>query len=322
MKLSRGENAAVTASTVAVTLRWGSHYQVDPQALLLAENGKIRTNDDFVFYNAARHPSGAVSLTESGTGRAVLTVSLASVESAVSRIVVSASVDEGSFRDVRDLMLTVQDGSDALIAFEVDQPDAVTAMVLGEFYRRNGTWKFRSVGQGWTSGLRGLAEEFGVEVDDPPANPQPVGSPVPAPNGAAPEQSPVRMEPGWYPEVAGSGHLRWWNGTGWTADTRQQFPSDPALCDRCGRERRIPRFGSPPPCRWCESDVNRFMQTWRSQAWRVLTESGSRGSEWEELWVALRFERIHEASGQPTGVVFCHRVSCHSVNRVRSVTIM
>lgn len=312
VKLSRGENAAVTASTVAVTLTWGSQCDVDPQALLLAENGKIRTNDDFVFYNAADHPSGAVSLTESGAGRAVLTVSLASVETAVSRIVVSASVDEGSFRDVRDLTLTVQDGSDALISFEVDQPEAVTAIVLGEFYRRNGTWKFRAVGQGWASGLRGLAEEFGVEVDDPPANPPPAGSPVPAPNGAAPQPSPARMEPGWYPELVGSGQLRWWNGTGWTDDTQQLIPSDPALCERCGRERRIPRFGSPPPCRWCESDVNRFMETWRSQAWRVLTESGPRGSGWEELWVALRFERIHEASGRealrPLAIAYLERV--------------
>ncbi|MGY0498261.1 TerD family protein [Nocardia sp. FBN12] len=64
VKLSRGENAAVTASTVAVTLTWESQYDVDPQALLLAENGKIRTNDDFVFYNATQHCC-------SGVGRSV-----------------------------------------------------------------------------------------------------------------------------------------------------------------------------------------------------------------------------------------------------------
>lgn len=69
-------------------------------------------------------------------------------------------------------------------------------MVLGEFYRRNGTWKFRAVGQGWANGLRGLTEEFGVEVDDPPANPPPAGSPAPAPNGAEPQPSPARMERG------------------------------------------------------------------------------------------------------------------------------
>ncbi len=79
MKLVRGGNAPVTASTV--TLEWGSQCEVDPKALLLTETGKIRTNDDFVFYNAAKHPTGAVSLDESAVGRAKLTVSLTNVES-------------------------------------------------------------------------------------------------------------------------------------------------------------------------------------------------------------------------------------------------
>lgn len=292
-------------------LTWGSQQEVDPQALLLAETGKIRTNDDFVFYNAAIHPSGAVSLTESVSGRAVLKVALTTVEATVSRIVISGSIDEGSFRDVRDLTLTVRDGNnDILITFDIDQPDAVSAMVLGEFYRRNGAWKFRSVGQGWVSGLRGLAEEFGVEVDDPPgATPPPAGPPVPSPS-PAPTQA--QMEPGWYPGLAGSGQLRWWNGTAWSGDTRQVFPPDPALCERCGRERRIPRFGSSPPCRWCESEVNTFMDAWRSQAWQVLMTCGPRGSGWDELWIALRFQRIHEASGRealrPLAIAYLERV--------------
>ncbi|MFI6959742.1 TerD family protein [Nocardia sp. NPDC050408] len=134
MKLVRGGNAPVTASTVTVTLEWGSQCEVDPQALLLTETGKIRTNDDFVFYNAAKHPTGAVSLDESAVGRAKLTVSLTNVEGIISRIVISGSVDRGSFRDVSDLTLTVQGTNSIPILFEVDQPDAVTAIVLGEFY--------------------------------------------------------------------------------------------------------------------------------------------------------------------------------------------
>ncbi|MFD5174212.1 TerD family protein [Nocardia sp. NPDC058379] len=312
VKLSRGENAAVTAPTVTVTLTWGSRQEVDPQALLLSESGRIRTNDDFVFYNAAHHPSGAVSLSESIVGRAVLKVSLTTVEAAVSRIVISGSVDAGSFRDIPDLTLTVHDGASALISFDIDQPDAVTAMMLGEFYRRNGLWKFRSVGQGWASGLRGLAEEFGVEVDDPPAAAPPTASPVPPPSVTATPPSQPEREPGWYPDSTPSDQLRWWNGRAWTDDTRRQFPPSPALCERCGREKRVPRFGSAPPCRWCESDVNGFMETWRSQAWHVLTTSGPHGSGWDELWTALRFQRIHEASGKealrPLAVAYLERV--------------
>ncbi|WP_329405742.1 TerD family protein [Nocardia vinacea] len=312
VKLVRGGNAPVTASTVTVTLEWGSQCEVDPQALLLTETGKIRTNDDFVFYNAAKHPTGAVSLDESAVGRAKLTVSLANVEGIISRIVISGSVDRGSFRDVSDLTLTVQGTNSTPILFEVDQPDAVAAIVLGEFYRRNGAWKFRAVGQGWASGLRGLAEEFGVEVDDPPATPPPVGPSAREPNYAAPQEYPPSMGPAWYPDSADSNRLRWWNGATWTDEVRQVFPADPAICERCGRAKRVPRFGTPPPCRWCESDVNGFMEMWRSQAWQVLTTSGPRGTGWNELWVALRFQRIHETSGRealrPLAIAYLERM--------------
>ncbi|MGW4632453.1 TerD family protein [Nocardia sp. NPDC004415] len=300
MKLSRGQNAAVTSPAVTVVLTWKSQHEVDPQALLLAETGKIRTDEDFVFYNAARHPSGAVALTESQAGRAVLAVSLTNVEAAVSRIVISSSVEEKSFSDVTDLTLTVQDGGDTLISFDVDQPDAVTAMMLGEFYRRNGLWKFRSVGQGWASGLRGLAEEFGVSVDDSPETPAPVPAGDRVAPSPAPAPAPARMAPGWYPDSRQPGRLRWWNGTAWTDDVQQIFPPDPAVCERCGRDKRVPRFGSPPPCRWCEADVSRFLAMWRTHAWQVLTTSGPEGSGWDELWTGLRFQRIDEASGRET----------------------
>ncbi|KAA8888454.1 DUF2510 domain-containing protein [Nocardia colli] len=309
VKLARGGNTAVTAQTVTVTLTWGSRHEVDPQALLLAETGKIRTNDDFVFFNAPRHPSGSVSMVESMAGRAALSISLTSVEAGVSRIVISGSVDGGSFRDIPDLTLSVQNGNGTLISFDVDQSDAVTAMVFGELYRRGGMWKFRAVGQGWTSGLRGLAEEFGVEVDDSPATLPPAGSPVPLVGNAPPQQ---QLEPGWYPDPSDSFRVHWWNGTTWTEDTTQLFPSDPAVCERCGRAKRVSRFGSPPPCRPCESEVNRFMETWRSQAWQVLTTTGPHGTAWDELWIALRFQRIHETNGRealrPIAIAYLERV--------------
>ncbi|WP_040704297.1 TerD family protein [Nocardia takedensis] len=315
MRLSRGANAPVNMSVATVVLEWGTRGAVDTQALLLADNGKIRGDDDFVFYNAPRHPSGSVALDRPASGRAALTVALTTVPTDVARIVIAASVDTDTFREVTDLRLEVRDGLSAVLTCDVEQPDAVTAMVLGEFYRRDGAWKFRSVGQGWANGLRGLAEEFGVAIDDDlesaPA-PAPVGSPVPAPEFSTPARSRSEMAAGWYPDDDDPGRIRWWNGTAWTGDIRTVFGGDPSVCERCGRPRRVPRFGSPPPCRWCESEVNGFMETWRSQAWQTLTTAGPRGPAWEELWVALRFQRIHEATGRealrPLAIAYLERV--------------
>lgn len=302
VKLTLGANAPVPTSKMSVVLEWASSHDVDPQALLLAGDGKIRTNDDFVFYNAPRHPSGAVTLSSASDKRAVLTVGLDGIDPAVDRIVLAGSMDNGSFRDVRGLSVAVRSTADELLSFDVQQTEPVTAMVLGEFYRRDQAWKFRCVGQGWSSGLRGLAEEFGVEIDDPgePSRPseevptgQPVQPPLPATNSAQ-----AGREPGWYTAVDDPAVVRWWNGTAWTEDRRQIFPADPAICERCGRPRKIPRFGTPPPCRWCETEVNTFMEAWRGHVWQALSSSGPQGEGWDALWTALRFQRIHEATGR------------------------
>lgn len=308
MELTRGANAAVAAPAVSLVLEWGADHEVDSQALLLADSGKIRANDDFVFFNAPRHPSGTVELAEVAAGRAVLRLALNAIDTNVERVVIAGSVEKGTFGDVRDLTLSVRDSSGTLLRYAVQETGAVTAIVLGEFYRRKGEWKFRAIGQGWTSGLRGLAQEFGVEVDDdpppapvqaPPATPSRPTPPVAPPSPASATPAPAPMPAGWYAAPADPTRLRWWNGTIWTEDYRQSFPAnDPRTCPRCGRPRHVPRFNAAAACRWCENDVDGLLETWRGQAWQVLTTGGLGGPQWAELWNMLRYHRIDEHTGQ------------------------
>ncbi|MFB8006539.1 TerD family protein [Nocardia sp. NPDC056000] len=337
MELTRGANAPVNSAAVSLVLRWGSGREVDPQALLLDESGKIRGNDDFVFFNAPRHPSGAVVLEESASGTATMRLTLTAIEPAVHKVVIAGSVEQGSFRDIDALTLTVRDTTGVLLSYPLHGSDAVTAMVLGEFYRRNGDWKFRAVGQGWSSGLRGLAEEFGVEVDDeetaPPVQasaPPPVAPPsapvsgyTPAPAAASfapPAAPPVPipapdMPAGWYSVPGDSARLRWWSGSVWTEDYRPAFPvDDPATCPRCGRPRHVPRFGAggPAACRWCEAEVSGLLESWRGQVWQVLATGGPSGPAWEEAWGMLRFHLISENTGRealrPLAIAHLERV--------------
>ncbi|WP_101255969.1 TerD family protein [Streptomyces barkulensis] len=200
----KGANVRVPADSVRVEVGWRTGPgvpDVDASALLLASSGRVRSDDDLVFHNQAHHASGAVRHEgKSPAGGAVtdtLAVDLARVEPAVEKIVVAASADGGDFGRVPGLRIRVLDAAGGAELARFDSRDATveTAFVLGELYRRQGAWKFRAVGQGYDSGLAGLAADFGITVDEPQAPPPsgpapaaPVATPPPRP-----EPRPVRL---------------------------------------------------------------------------------------------------------------------------------
>ncbi|MFF3205668.1 MULTISPECIES: TerD family protein [unclassified Streptomyces] len=227
MSMSKGSNAPVPTTALRVELGWRSGTGVpdaDASALLLM-GGKVRSDADFVFYNQPAHSSGAVrheGKRDAG-GRVTdsLLVDLARVEPAIETIVLAASTDGGSFGQVPGLYIEVRDAAQGTVVARFDSAGATveTAFVLGEFYRRQGAWKFRAVGQGYDSGLEGLATDFGIAVDEPqqaaapaaptrqappppsqqptmPAFPATVPPPVhqaPPPPPPAPPAAPVRL---------------------------------------------------------------------------------------------------------------------------------
>src|SRR3954470_12232092 len=175
MSMSKGSNTPVPATALRVELGWRSGPGVpdaDASALLLAA-GKVRSDGDFVFYNQPAHSSGAVRHEgkRNADGRVTDTVfvDLARVEGAIERVVLAASADGATFGQVLDLYVEVRDAAQGTVVARFDSPGATveTAFVLGEFYRRQGAWKFRAVGQGYGSGLEGLATDFGITVDEP-----------------------------------------------------------------------------------------------------------------------------------------------------------
>ncbi|MGW8062089.1 VWA domain-containing protein [Streptomyces ziwulingensis] len=193
--LSKGANLAVESPAVRVELVWAAGPgvpAVDASALLLTPAGRVRDDGDFVFYNQPRHTSDAVRHSGkqggSGAGAGVTTdaveVDLRSVEPAVDRIVLCASADGGTFGQVPGLSLRLLDAGTRTELARFDMTAGTeTALVGGELYRRQGKWKFRAVGQGYATGLAGVATDFGITVDEAP----PVAAPaVPSPPEAAP----------------------------------------------------------------------------------------------------------------------------------------
>lgn len=194
MSMSKGANAPVPTTALRVELGWRSGPGVpdaDASALLLV-GGKVRTDADLVFYNQPQHSSGAVrhvgKRTDGGRVTDTLLVDLARVEPSVETVVLAASADGGTFAQIPDLYIEVRDAAQGTVAARFDSEGATveTAFVLGEFYRRQGAWKFRAVGQGYDSGLEGLATDFGITVDEP----QQAAPMAPPP---APAAQPVRL---------------------------------------------------------------------------------------------------------------------------------
>lgn len=213
--LSKGANVPVPASAVRAVLDWSAGPgvpDVDVSALLLTSGGRVRSDDDFVFYNQPLHASGAVSHLGKQPGSESLDVRLGALGPDVERVALCASADGGTFGQVPGLCLRLLDAVSGAELARFDIAAATeTALVGGELYRRDGGWKFRAVGQGYASGLAGLATDFGISVDEePPAagpGPRPVTTPAPAPVPAPSFPPPVPpAPPSWpAPERTGSG---------------------------------------------------------------------------------------------------------------------
>ncbi|MFE9843075.1 TerD family protein [Streptomyces goshikiensis] len=175
-------------NTVRVTVDVAAPVRLDVSGLLLAADGKVRSDADFIFYN---QPSGPGVSYRSGGGSAPdsITVDTGALPQGIERVVVTASPDAAgqSFQGVEPTA-TVRDadGGAVIATFTPPKLGTETALVVVEVYQRGGVWKVRAVGQGYANGLAGIATDFGVSVEEeaaptppPVAAPQPPAAPAP-----------------------------------------------------------------------------------------------------------------------------------------------
>jgi tellurium resistance protein TerD len=189
VSLAKGANVSLTKEApnlkaVMVGLGWderttsGADFDLDASALMVNSAGKILSDAHFVFFNNLKSPDGSVehtgdNLTGGGDGDdEKINVNLAAVPPECEKIVFPVSIYEAearhqSFGQVRNAFIRVvnQDGGAELTRYDLtEDASSETAMIFGELYRYNSEWKFRAVGQGYASGLRGIALDFGVNV--------------------------------------------------------------------------------------------------------------------------------------------------------------
>lgn len=216
----KGSNVPLEATAVRAVLRWAPGQgapEVDASALLLGPGGRVRSDEDFVFYNQPRHPSGKVRLLGKKREAEGLTdtiqTDLAGIEPGVGQILLVASADDVTFDRVRALRILLYDAAapdgEPLAYFDITpETGAETALICGELYRRGEGWKFRALGEGYSNGLKGLANDFGISVDESDTPPEPAGTtgPVtaagPEVSAPLPPEQPMPAQPSYgYPAV-------------------------------------------------------------------------------------------------------------------------
>ncbi|MBL1077345.1 TerD family protein [Nocardia sp. 2] len=216
MELAKGANAPLAVSDVLVEITAG--VTVDVAALLLTVDGKVRSDNDFIFYNQPQGPG----VTAQPPNR--IRVVPAQVPADIEKIAVTASLDAGvNWGQAGPPRVAVLDAAtgNTLATFTPTGLSTETALVAAEIYRRQGTWKVRAVGQGYTNGLAGIATDFGISVDDAPAAPpqsaqgfpppSPYPSSPPPPPGYAPPPQPgyaSPAQPGYAPPPSPPGYAQ------------------------------------------------------------------------------------------------------------------
>lgn len=161
--LAKGGNAGLSAAVCRVTLT-SPTTGIDVSAVLLGQDGKVRSDDDLVFYNHSSQDGIVLN------GQTIV-ADLVAVPTTVDRVAVVASIDpelRATHFDASNTPHAVIECGSAPITFAPPPlTHRETVVILVELYRRSGVWKARAVGQGWDTGLAGLASDFGIVVDDP-----------------------------------------------------------------------------------------------------------------------------------------------------------
>ncbi|MCW2529756.1 MAG: tellurium resistance protein [Pseudonocardiales bacterium] len=189
VSLTKGGNVSLTKEApgmteVLVGLGWdartttGTDFDLDASAILVKDDGKALSDKHFIFFNNTTSPEGAVehtgdNLTGAGDGDdESIKVNLTAMPTEVDKVVFSVSIYEGhtrqqGFGQVRNAFIRIIDasGGSEIARYDLTEDASTeTAMLFGELYRSGAEWKFRAVGQGYSAGLTGIAQDFGLNV--------------------------------------------------------------------------------------------------------------------------------------------------------------
>jgi tellurium resistance protein TerD len=189
ISLSKGGNISLsktdpTLKNIIVGLGWdarptdGADFDLDASAFMVKEDGKVRSDSDFIFYNQTKSSCGSVEHTgDNRTGQGdgddeTLVVLLDKVPADIQRIIFTVTIHDAdvrkqNFGQVSHAYVRVvnRDNDNELTRYDLSEDASIeTAMIFGEIYKHGSEWKFKAVGQGYAGGLAALAKQYGINI--------------------------------------------------------------------------------------------------------------------------------------------------------------
>jgi tellurium resistance protein TerD len=189
VSLTKGGNISLsktdpTLKNLIVGLGWdarptdGADFDLDASAFMVKEDGKVRSDNDFIFYNQTKSTCGSIEHTgdnRTGVGdgddEAVI-VLLDKIPADIQRVVFVVTIHDAearkqNFGQVSKAYVRVvnKDSSSEVARYDLSEDASIeTAMVFGEIYKHGTEWKFKAVGQGYAGGLAALARQYGINI--------------------------------------------------------------------------------------------------------------------------------------------------------------
>lgn len=189
VSLSKGGNVSLSKEAPGLTkilvgLGWdprvtdGTDFDLDASVFICGEDGKVRSDTDFIFYNNLKSADGSVvHLGDNTDGEGEgddeqVTIDLSKVPADVKKLAFGVTIHEAgprnqNFGQVSNAFMRIvnQSGDSELARYDLSEDYSVeTAMIFGEVYRHNDEWKFKAIGAGFEGGLGPLASSFGVNI--------------------------------------------------------------------------------------------------------------------------------------------------------------
>lgn len=154
-------------------------FDLDASVFMTKENGKVGSDDDFIFYGNLEHKTKSVIHTgdnRTGDGDGddeIIKVNFDAIPTDYTKLSVAVTIYDAdnrlqNFGMVNNAYVRVMDEEtgEELIRYDLSEDFSTeTAIVVAEIYKKSGEWKFKAVGSGYNGGLASLCRQYGIDAE-------------------------------------------------------------------------------------------------------------------------------------------------------------